>query len=162
MASSEKIKVVVSQANVNDLKDLVVLTKEYCQLIKKASHQDDFADENKIKEELNEWINHPDYGAFIARTAKGHLLGFCVIFPMEVAIRQEKFAILDRLYVRDAFRRRGVASALLMQAKRFVKALKCQRLQVTFSAFYDLPEGKAFFKACGFYETAGRKRKIAI
>ena len=81
---------------------------------------------------------------------------------MPVQIREEPFAILEKLYVRPDYRRRRIAHQLLEDAKRFARSRKCRRLQVTLSAFFVLEDALAFFNAERFYETGGRKHKIAL
>lgn len=111
---------------------------------------------------LHDFLDMPDYGAFLATTPKGHLLGFCTVFPMPAGIREEKYAVLDRIYVRPDFRRRQIGHQLLEQAKRFAHSCRCQRLQATMSAFFPLEEATAFLDAEKFYRTGGRKHKIAL
>lgn len=154
---------VISRAGENDIRDLVVLTSEYLQEVASAAGRSGFVpDREKIGEKLAEFLDMPDFAVFVARSSKGHPLGFVMAFQMPVQIREEPFAILERLYVRPDYRRRRIAHQLLEDAKRFARSRKCRRLQVTLSAFFVLEDALAFFNAEKFYETGGRKHKIAL
>ena len=155
--------VVISRAGESDIRDLVVLTSEYLQEVARAAGRDGFVpDRERIGEKLAEFLDMPDYAVFVARSPKGHPLGFVTVFQMPVQIREEPFAILERLYVRPDYRRRRIAHQLLEDAKRFARSRKCRRLQATLSAFFVLDDALAFFNAERFYETGGRKHKIAL
>lgn len=154
---------VISRADESDIRDLVVLTSEYLQEVARAAGRGGFVpDREKIGEKLAEFLDMPDYAVFVARSPKGHPLGFVTAFQMPVQIREEPFAILERLYVRPDYRRRLIAHQLLEDVKRFARSRKCRRLQVTLSAFFVLEDALAFFAAEKFYETGGRKHKIAL
>ena len=155
--------VVVSRADERDVRDLMVLTSEYLQEMAQIAGRGEFVpDRGKIGEKLAEFLDMPDYAVFVARSPKGHPLGFATVFQMPVQIREEPFAILDKLYVRPDYRRRRIAHQLLEDAKRFARSRKCRRLQATLSAFFVQEAALAFFNAERFYETGGRKHKIAL
>lgn len=154
---------VFSRAGESDIRDLVVLTSEYLQEVARAAGRGGFVpDRERIGDELEEFLDMPDYAVILARSPKGHPLGFATVFQMPVQIREEPFAILERLYVRPDYRRRGIAHQLLEDAKRFARSRKCRRLQATLSAFFVLDDALAFFNAERFYKTAGRKHKTAL
>ncbi len=154
---------VVERIDTDRFDDLNILLKEFQQEIARLAGYPDFEPDPELNhQKLHEFLDMPDYGVFLATTPKGHLLGFCSVFPMPVGIREEKFAVLERIYVRPGFRRRQVGHQLLNQAKRFARACKCQRLQMTMSAFFPLDDAAAFFDAEKFYKTGGRKHKIAL
>ncbi len=111
---------------------------------------------------LEDFLDMPDYGVFLAKTPKGHLLGYCAAFPMQVGLREERFAILDQIYVRADFRRQHIGHELLVQAKHFARSCKCLRLQLTMSAFFRQETAVNFFDSEKFYRTGGRKHKISL
>lgn len=157
------MSVVVQRADRSDLRDLVVLTCEFLEEIALHAGKGGFVpDRAMMEEKLSGFLEMSDYGVFIARSPKAHPLGFCTIFPMPVQIREEPYAILDKLYVRRDYRRRQIGHTLVGEAKRFARFCKCRRLQLTLSAFFVLDKALAFFRAERFYETGGRKHKIAI
>lgn len=154
---------VLKKADKSNLRDLVVLTCEFLEDIALQAGIDGFVpDRQKIEEKLPEFLDMPDYAVYMATSPKGHLLGFCTVFQMPVQIREEPFAILDKLYVRRDYRRRQIGHQLIEEAKRFSRSRKCKRLQATLSAFFDMEEAIAFFKAERFYKTGGRKQKISV
>ena len=157
------MSVVVQRADRSDLRDLVVLTCEFLEEIALYAGKREFVpDRTRMEEKLSGFLDMPDYAVFMARSPKAHPLGFCTVFPMPVQLREEPYAILDKLYVRRDYRRRQIGHTLVGEAKRFVRSSKCRRLQLTMSAFFVLDTALAFFRAEGFYETGGRKHKIAV
>lgn len=155
--------VVLKRADRGDLRDLLVLTCEFLEDVALQAGIAGFVpDRQKIEERLPEFLDMPDYAVFMAKSPKGHLLGFCTVFMMPVQIREEPYAILDKLYVRRDYRRRQIGHQLIEEAKRFSRSHKGKRLQATLPAFFIMEEAMAFFKAERFYETGGRKHKIAI
>ncbi len=157
------VSTVVARVDTDRLDDFAVLLGEYQREVEALAGYVGFEPDTELtRERLDAMLSMPDYGAFIAQTPKGHLLGFCALFPMPVGLREERFAILDRLYVRPEFRRSGVARQLVAEAKRFAKSCKCQRLQATLPAAFPLDSAEAFFDAEKFYRTGGRKHKIAL
>lgn len=155
--------IVVKKADRGDLRDLMVLTCEFLEDIASQAGMDGFMpDKQKIGEKLPEFLDMPDYAVFMAKSPKGHLLGFCTVFSVAVQIREEPYAILDKLYVRPAYRRRQIGHRLVEETKRFVRSCKGKRLQATLPAFFVMEGALAFFRAERFYETGGRKHKIAI
>ena len=157
------MSVVVERIDADRFDDLNVLLREFQREMAGMAGYPDFEPDVELNDlKLREFLDMPDYGVFLATTPKGHLLGFCTVFPMPVGIREEKFAVLDRIYVRPDFRRRQIGHQLLDQAKRFARSCKCQRLQMTMSAFFPLEAATAFFDAEKFYKTGGRKHKIAL
>ncbi len=157
------MNVVVGKADGDDLRNLVVLTCEFLEEIALHAGISGFApDRQKIVEKLPEFLDMPDYAVFLAKSPKGHPVGFCTVFRMPVQIREEPYAILDKLYVRPDYRRRRIGHQLIEEAKRFARTSKGKRLQATLSAFFAMEEAIAFFRAERFYETGGRKHKIAV
>jgi len=155
--------VVVERIDSGGFNDLNVLLKEFQKEMSGLAGYPDFEPDSELNSQKeSEFLDMPDYGVFMAKTVKGHLLGFCLVFPMPVGIREERYAVLDRIYVRPDFRRRQIGHELLDQAKRFARSCKCQRLQLTMSAFFPLDGAEAFFDAEKFYRTGGRKHKIAL
>lgn len=154
---------IIERIDLNQIDDIKILLKEFQQEIAKIAGYHDFIPDLELNDrKLREFLDMPDYGVFLARSAKGHLLGFSVAFPMSVGIREEKFTILDQIYVRPNFRRRKIGHQLLEQVKYFARSYKCQRLQLTMSAFFSLSSAVAFFSTEKFYQTGGRKYKIAL
>ncbi len=157
------MSVVIERADESQLRDLVRLTAEFWSEVAYCASLNGFEpDTGKIEAELLEFLDMPDYAVLMATTPKGHPLGFVSVFQMEVQLREEPYAILDKLYVRPDYRRRKIAHQLVEQAKFFARSRKCKRLQSTFPAHFELPLALAFFRAERFYETGGRKHKVAI
>ncbi len=157
------MSVVIKKADESQLRDLVRLTAKFWNEVAICASLNGFeADPEKIGEELLRFLDMPDYAVLMATTPKGHPLGFVSVFQMPVQLREEPYAILDKLYVCPDYRRRKIAHQLVEEAKFFARSRKCKRLQSTFPAHFALPEALAFLRAERFYETGGRKHKIAI
>lgn len=157
------MSVVIKRADESQLRDLVRLTAEFWNEVATCASLNGFeADPEKIGEELLRFLDMPDYAVLMATTPKGHPLGFVSVFQMPVQLREEPYAILDKLYVRPDYRRRKIAHQLVEEAKFFARSRKCKRLQSTFPAHFALPDALAFFRAERFYETGGRKHKVTI
>ena len=157
------MSVVIKRADESQLRDLVRLTAEFWNEVASSASLNGFeADPEKIGEELLRFLDMPDYAVLMATTPKGHPLGFVSVFQMPVQLREEPYAILDKLYVRTGYRRRKIAHQLVQEAKSFARSRKCKRLQSTFPAHFALPDAQAFFRAERFYETGGRKHKLAL
>ncbi len=153
----------VTRATERDIGELVLLTSEFWHEVAVQAGLAGFVSRREaVGNELREFLTDPDYAVFIARSHRGHPLGFCTVFPMAVQLREEPFAILDKLFVRRDYRRRKIGHALVDEAKRFTRVGKGKRLQATMPAFFTLDEALAFFRAERFYETGGRKHKIAV
>lgn len=157
------MSVVIERVDESQLHDLVRLTVEFLNEVAFHARLNGFeADPDKIGEELRQFLDMPDYAVLMATTPKGHPLGFVSVFQMPVQLREEPYAILDKLYVRRDYRRRKIGQQLVDEARSFARSRKCKRLQSTLSAYFTLPDALAFFKAQRFYETGGRKHKLAI
>ncbi len=157
------MSVVIQRADEPKLRDLIRLTRQFWDEVAFCAGLTGFAaDGEKIGEELREFLDMPDYAVLMATTPKGHPLGFVSVFQMPVQLREEPYAILDKLYVHPDYRRRKIGHQLVEEAKVFARSRKCKRMQSTLSAYFPLPEAVAFFKAERFYETGGRKHKVAI
>lgn len=154
---------VITRCSSDDFNDLVVLVREFQKEIAELAGCIDFEPDMDLNaERLGDFLDMPDYGVFLAKTPKGHLLGYCSVFPMQVGIREERFAILDQIYVRSDFRRQKIGHDLLAQAKHFARSCKCLRLQLTMSAFFRQDTAVSFFDSEKFYKTGGRKHKISL
>lgn len=157
------MNLVIERAAESHLRDLVRLTAEFWNEVATCAGLNGFEpDAGKIAEELLEFLDMPDYAVLMATTPKGHPLGFVSVFEMPVQLREEPYAILDKLYVRPDYRRRNIGHQLVEQAKFFARSRKCKRLQSTLPAHFVLPDALAFYRAERFYETGGRKHKVAI
>ena len=155
--------IVVKRVDESQLRELVRLTAEYwIEVACCAGHGGFVADPERIREELLRFLDMPDYAVLMATTPKGHPLGFVTVFQMAVQLREEPYAILDKVYVRPDYRRRRIGHQLVEEAKFFARSRKCKRLQSTLSAYFTLPDALAFFNSEKFYETGGRKHKIAL
>ena len=157
------MNVVIERADESQLRDVIRLTSGFWNEVAFHAGLRGFeSDSGKIEEELRQFLDMPDYAVLMATTPKAHPLGFVTVFQMPVQLREEPYAILDKLYVRPDYRRRKIGHRLVEEARFFARSRKCKRLQATFPAHFTLPDALAFFREEGFYETGGRKHKVAI
>lgn len=108
-----------------------------------------------LREELAALLaDPPRHGAFLVEESDGTLLGFA-----EVALRSDyvpgmrtsPVAFLEAIYVAPAARRRGVARALVTQARAWARTRGCS--EIASDALLDNEASHAMHRALGFVET---------
>ena len=108
-----------------------------------------------LREELVALLaDPPRHGAFLVEEHDGTLLGFA-----EVALRADyvpgmrtsPVAFLEAIYVAPGARRRGVARALVAQARAWARARGCS--EFASDALLDNEASHAMHRALGFVET---------
>jgi GNAT superfamily N-acetyltransferase len=112
----------VRQASIHDLDTLVPLFDGYRQFYRQAS------DPARARSFLAERFEHRESVILLACDAQGAGLGFVQLFPLFSSVRTVRIYLLNDLFVVQAARRQGVASALLIAAADHAKALGAARL----------------------------------
>ena len=129
-------------AEISDIPSLLELMREfYCD------------QEMKFRREVAETVLHdlirnPKLGRVFLFHADGALAGYCVLtfcFSLEF---HGRFALLDELYVREPFRRRGFSREVIARAEAACKeeGIKALRLEV----WVGNAIAKSLYQSCGF------------
>lgn len=97
---------------------------------------------------LSGLITDPKLGRVFLLYADGGLAGYCVLtfcFSLEF---QGRFALLDELYVRQPFRRRGISREVIARAEEVCKeyGIQAMRLEV----WVGNTVAKSVYQSCGF------------
>lgn len=106
--------VIISQATIEDLDELVPLFNDYRIFYKSDS------DLEGAQDFLNERFIHNQAIIFIARESEGNtMIGFTQLFPTFSSVILKKSFLLNDLFVAQAYRGRGVAELLLQAAEKY-------------------------------------------
>ena len=112
-------------------------------------------DEASHREEMRDQAAQPDrYGQFIATGPDGSALGFVEValrHDYVVGTRSSPVAFLEAIYVVPGARRRGLARALVTQARAWSRARGCT--EIASDALIDNTASHAMHRALGFVET---------
>lgn len=135
--------ITVRQAVLADLDDLARLFDQYRQFQGKAS------DPASARSFLHARFDHGESVAFIAHDA-GAPAGFAQLYPSYSSVSLARVFILNDLFVHEAARRKGVASALLAAVEAY--AWSCGASRVTLNVARDNASGQALYEAEGWHQ----------
>lgn len=102
------------------------------------------------KKFLKERIEKKDSVIFIAQDAGGNGMGFVQLYPLLSSVAMMRVWLLNDLYVKEEFRKHGVASALMEKAEEFGRS--------TGAKFVFLETARDNNKAQKLYEKLGWER----
>ena len=112
---TDEIKtMIVRRAKKEDIKQLAVLFDKYRIFYKQSS------DIKNARSFLRERMKRNESVIFVAKEGKD-LLGFTQLFPIFSSVSMRRTWLLNDLYVDEAVRGKGVATALLNSARKLVK-----------------------------------------
>lgn len=133
----------VRRANAADLEQLVPMFEEYRAFYRCAP------DERAAREFLGERLRRADSVILIAvdEASGGAGAGFVQMYPTFSSLRMASALILNDLYVKAPYRRRGVARALMDASRAFAEESGAVSL--------SLETGKDNVNARGLYESLG-------
>ncbi|ANS76035.1 acetyltransferase [Paenibacillus yonginensis] len=133
----------VTQATIHDLDDLAPLFDLYRVFYQQASNLEG------AKEFLFNRFDHSESVIFIARAASdGQAVGFAQLYPTFSSISMKRSWVLNDLYVREEFRREGIAELLLLQVKEFAAQTKAKG--VALSTAPDNVKAQSLYEKHGF------------
>lgn len=135
------IAITVRQAVLSDLDDLVVLFDAYRQF---QGRSPDLAAARAF---LRERFDHGESVVFIARDGD-RPGGFAQLYPSFSSVSLSRVFVLNDLFVSPAFRRRGVASALLQAAESYAWSLGASR--ITLNVARENLTAQALYEAQGW------------
>ena len=111
----------------------------------------ELADSRKVMSESAEGESPWRFACICAVTPAGHVLGG-VHFDMgpinSGPLANEPVAVLEHVYVRPEYRRRGVATAMLGRAVQVAREAGCSHMRC--NANWDNPAEIALYRKCGF------------
>lgn len=131
----------VRQAILSDIEALVPLFDGYRQFYGRAS------DLRGAKEFLLARFNHSESTLFIAYEA-GVAIGFAQLYPSFSSTSLARTFILNDLFVRESYRKKGVAKLLIAAAIEFAKSLGA--LRVTLATAVDNQPAQALYHSSGW------------
>lgn len=129
----------VVQATIHDLNDLAPLFNLYRVFYKQPSNLEG------AKEFLFHRFNHAESVIFIARSASDkQAVGFAQLYPTFSSISMKRSWILNDLYIREEYRREGIAELLLEQVEDF--ATQTRAKGVTLSTAPDNLKAQSLYE----------------
>jgi len=107
------------------------------------------------------WLTDGTYTVWIAREGSD-ARGFLAVYESYALYAEGKFGTIPELFVRPAFRSRGVGAGLLAEAKGFARGKGWSRLEVMTPPLPPFERTLAFYERHGFSVSGGRKLKIEL
>ncbi len=156
------MKVQIHKANQNDVHDVATLIGEYrSELVALTNHTDFEFQINNEKIILSELLDNTDYAVFIARSVRGHPLGYMTVFE-SIPYLDDSCGILEQIYVRPFYRQRRIAHRMFQEIRQYAEKRRWRRLLVTLPRTISLPPVYALFEKQGFANAGKRKQWLLI
>lgn len=109
------------------------------------------------------WLTRQCYTVLLARAADGGaVLGFLALYESYALYAEGAFGTIPELFVRPAYRSRGIGRTLLAEAKRIGQSRGWTRLEVTTPPLPQFDRTLAFYRQHGFSVSGGRKLKADL
>lgn len=144
------MKVAIQRAAPGDIRDLAVMTGEYqAEMLAVAGMAHHDFQLRETEEKLREFLDHADYAVLLARTVRGHPLGYVTVFE-SLPYSKDTHGIIGQIYVRPFYRRRRIARRLLEETRKLATENHWRRLMVTFPLAFRLEAALALFEKQGF------------
>jgi len=115
----------------------------------------------KTEARLRSWLPDHTYHVFLA-LEDHHATGFLALYECYALYADGVFGTIPELYVRPAYRSRGIGAMLLAEAKAYARARGWTRLEVTTPPLPQFERTLAFYERHGFTITGGRKLKVEL
>lgn len=120
-------------------------------------------DLEETKARLAEFIEQEKNFVFVAQDNKnGELIGFITVYEGFALYAEGAFGTMAELYVRPAYRSRGIGKMLIQSVKEFGNDRGWKRLEVTTPPLPQFDETLAFYEREGFEISGGRKLKKVL
>lgn len=107
------------------------------------------------------WMTNGLYTVLLARAAAVPV-GFLALYESYALYTEGVYGTIPELYVRPAYRSRGIGASLLAEAKRVGELRSWRRLEVTTPPLPQFDRTLAFYERHGFAISGGRKLKVEL
>ena len=157
------MKTVVERADIGNAREVTVLTGEFVsELINMRARANFHFNHEETEHTVRERLERSEYVTLIARSVRGHPLGYLVMFEVRTPYISSPFAWLDQFYVRPDYRRRRVARRLIEQARREARKQDWRYIQLAMPAYFQLPAAERVFAREGFTDAGGKKLQLSL
>lgn len=156
------MKVDIQRAKPEDARDIAVMTGEYQIEMTALAGVPERDFQLKAQEAiLRDFLDNGDYAVLIARSVRGHPLGYVTLFESQ-PYADAAYGIIEQIYVRPFYRQRRIARRMLNEARAFASEKRWRRLLVTFPVFFSLDAARMLFEKQGFRDPGQRKQWLLI
>jgi GNAT superfamily N-acetyltransferase len=111
---------------------------------------------------FRDFIERGRYFALVARSAAGIECGFVAVYESYALYAEGAFGTIPELYVRPAYRSRGIGHRLVEGAKAHGADRGWTRLEVTTPPLPQFDRTLAFYEREGFAVSGGRKLRVVL
>jgi GNAT superfamily N-acetyltransferase len=109
------------------------------------------------------WLADQKYSVFLACPDRSdEAVGLLALYESYALYAEGAFGTIPELYVRPAYRSRGIGAALLAAARQFARSRQWTRLEVTTPPLPQFERTLAFYERQGFTVSGGRKMKTDV
>ncbi|BFU97087.1 MAG: GCN5-related N-acetyltransferase [Nitrospira sp.] len=120
-------------------------------------------DHDATESHAQDWLTNRSYAVFLARDPGGaQTMGFLSVYESFGLYAGGRFGTIPEVYVRAAYRSRGVGAHLLREVKRYGEASGWTRLEVTAPPLPQFERTMKFYTSQGFQVSGGRKLKVDL
>lgn len=142
--------------------DIAVMVGELLQEIMDAIGEQAFRfDLADTAQRLERFLREEKYFVFLAKQAEG-MAGFIALSESHALYAEGAFGTIPELYVRPAYRSKGVGESLLKAAREFAQEKGWARLEVTTPPLPQFQRTLDFYERQGFGMAGGRKLKLGL
>jgi GNAT superfamily N-acetyltransferase len=132
----------ISEATINDLAELSTLFDLYRQFYNQS------ANIAEAKRFLNERLIKKESIIYVSKDSDGHLTGFTQLYPVFSSVQMKRSWILNDLYVKNEFRKKGIARLLIQRCKKLAVETNADGLLLETSI--NNMEGNKLYPSEGF------------
>ncbi len=118
-------------------------------------------DRDETKERLRQLLVDQRYFVFVAEDA-GQEAGFIALYESYALYAEGAFGTIPELYVRPAYRSKGIGKMLVEMAKEFAAARGWTRLEVTAPPLPQFERTLRFYEKEGFSISGGSRLKMTL
>lgn len=139
--------IAITRATLADLGSIAPLFDDYRVFYGKPS------DPALARAFLQERLSNDESVIFLARDAEGSALGFTQLYPCFSSVSARRLWILNDLFISPDARRRGVARALLEQAREH--GMETGVVRLTLQTAHDNAQAQALYESLGWVRQDG-------
>lgn len=156
------MKIQIDKATQKDVHDIATMMGEYrSEMIALTGRLHYEFQIHKEKIILEEFLDNTDYAVFLARSVRGHPLGYLTVFE-SIPYLKDSYGILEQLYVRPFYRQRRIAKRLLQKVCQFAEEKHWRRLLVTLPRTFPIEAFNVFLEKQTFANAGKRKQWLLI